>query len=129
MMEFDMAGRSLTAGHEGNTGRNFISNPFVENAMASDVGDSNYWAALTGIGGLVIGAVGTALGHLFNSRASMAALVDARIRILIDGYERRIADLQDEIGRLEGKVDGLTTTLEEERARTGPARQSELRLG
>ncbi len=86
--------------------------------MAADVGDSNYWAALTGIGGLVVGSIGTALGHLFNSRASMAALVDARIRMLIDGYERRIVDLQDEIRRLEGKVDALTATLDEERARS-----------
>jgi len=37
----------------------------------------------------------------------MAALVDSRIRMLIDGYERRIADLQEEIQRLEAKVDAL----------------------
>jgi flagellar biosynthesis chaperone FliJ len=46
----------------------------------------------------------------------MAALVDARIRMLIDGYERRIADLQDEIQRFEGKVDALTNALVEARA-------------
>jgi DNA anti-recombination protein RmuC len=47
----------------------------------------------------------------------MAALVDARIRLLIDGYELRIADLQDEIWRLESKVDALTNALEEKRTR------------
>ena len=49
----------------------------------------------------------------------MAALVDARIRMLIEGYEKRIADLQNEIRKLETKVDALTVALDEERRRTG----------
>ncbi|HUB63152.1 MAG TPA: hypothetical protein VL996_01670 [Methylocella sp.] len=69
--------------------------------------------------GAAVGACSTALGNIFRSRASMAALVDARIRILIEGYEKRIADLQNEIRKLETKVDALTVALDEERRRTG----------
>jgi hypothetical protein len=80
--------------------------------------DQGFWTVAAAIYGAIVGAFGTTLGQLFRSRASMAALVDARIRMLIDGYERRVADLQDEIRRLEGKVDALTNALEEERARS-----------
>jgi hypothetical protein len=80
--------------------------------------DQGFWTVAAAICGAIVGAFGTTLGQLFRSRASMAALVDARIRMLIDGYERRVADLQDEIRRLEGKVDALTNALEEERARS-----------
>jgi uncharacterized small protein (DUF1192 family) len=77
--------------------------------------DQGFWTVAAAICG-AMGAIGTSICQLFRSRASMAALVDARIRMLIDGYERRIADLQDEIQRLEGKVDALTNALVEARA-------------
>ena len=80
--------------------------------------DQGFWTVVIAICGAIVGAIGTTLGQLFRSRASMAALVDARIRMLIGGYERRIAGLQDEIRRLEGKVDALTSALEEERTRS-----------
>jgi hypothetical protein len=87
--------------------------------MASEIPtDQNIWTVVAAVVGALIGSIGTMFGHLFRSRASMAALVDARIRLLIDGYERRISDLQDEIRRLEGKVDALTNALEEERMRS-----------
>jgi phosphate uptake regulator len=82
--------------------------------MASDIpNDQGFWAIAAAVCGAIIGSFGTTIGHLFRSRASMAALVDARIRMLIDGYERRIGDLQEEIKRLEDKVDALSTQLEE----------------
>ncbi len=80
--------------------------------------DQGFWNVAAAICGAIVGAFGTTLGQLFRSRASMAALVDARIRMLIDGYELRIADLQDEIRRLESKVDALTNALEEKRTRS-----------
>lgn len=79
--------------------------------------EQGFWTVAAAICGAVVGAIGSTLAQLFKNRASMAALVDARIRMLIDGYERRIIDLQDEIRRLEGKIDALTKALEEERAR------------
>ncbi|HUB64376.1 MAG TPA: hypothetical protein VL996_08015 [Methylocella sp.] len=88
-------------------------------SMATEIPDQGYWTVVAAICGAAIGAGGTALNNIFRSRSSMAALVDARIRMLIDGYEKRIADLQDEIRRLEGKVDALTNVLEEERLRNG----------
>jgi hypothetical protein len=48
----------------------------------------------------------------------MSSLIDARIRILIDGYEKRIAELQQEVIKLEQKLDAHTA-LEEGRPRPG----------
>ena len=82
--------------------------------MASDLPtDQNFWTVAVAIGGAIFGVIGTLIGHLFRSRASMAALVDSRIRILIDGYERRIVDLRTEIKSLEGKIDDLSSRLDE----------------
>jgi HAMP domain-containing protein len=64
-----------------------------------------------GAGGVLIGAVGTIIVALINQQAPLAALVDARIRVLIEGYEKRIDELKDEIIRLEGKVEELTREL------------------
>lgn len=81
--------------------------------------DGNFWATIgaAGIGG-IIGVVGTIVTALINRQQPMAALVDARIRMLIEGYERRINELQGEILKLEQKVDALTQELELARARS-----------
>jgi predicted RNase H-like nuclease (RuvC/YqgF family) len=81
-------------------------------------GDANTWETV-GVAGLgaAVGIVGTIITALINKQHPMAALVDARIRLLIEGYERRINELQSEIAQLELKVDALTKELE--RARTG----------
>ncbi len=49
----------------------------------------------------------------------MSALVDRRIGMSIEGYESRIDDLQDEIAKLEAKIDGLAMALDESRPRRG----------
>lgn len=79
--------------------------------------DSNFWTSLgiAGLGGAV-GVVGTILTALINRQHPMAALVDARIRMLIDGYECRIDELRAEIAKLEQKLDALTLELEQSRA-------------
>lgn len=81
--------------------------------------DGNFWATIgaAGIGG-IIGVVGTIATALINRQQPMAALVDARIRMLIEGYERRINELQGEILKLEQKVDALTHELELARMRS-----------
>lgn len=80
--------------------------------MVSSEGGS--WVVLVaGMIGTVIGVVGTIVTALINRQPPMAALVDARIRVLIESYEGRISELQDEVVRLEGKVDALTRALQQ----------------
>jgi prefoldin subunit 5 len=40
-------------------------------------------------------------------------LIDSRIRTLIEGYDKHINDLQEEIQKLEAKVNALTAELEQ----------------
>jgi hypothetical protein len=84
--------------------------------------NSAIWNTL-GAGGVgaMIGVVGTILTALINRQPPMAAMIDARIRTLIEGYEKRISDLQHEITKLEGKIDALTRALEEARVDRGSA--------
>jgi hypothetical protein len=80
--------------------------------MAANDGDM--WNnLLSGSAGAVLGILGTVIVALINRQPPMAALIDARIRTLIEGYEKHISDLQTEIRKLEAKVDGLTKALEE----------------
>ena len=76
--------------------------------------NGNIWSAL-GAGGVgaMIGVMGTILTAVINRQPAMAAMIDARIRTLIEGYEKRINDLQHEIAKLESKVDALTRALDE----------------
>jgi hypothetical protein len=80
---------------------------------------SGVLGTVLGAGGLgaLIGVVGTILTALINRQPPLAALVDARIRVLIEGYERRISELQREIDKLEAKVDALTKALDAARSR------------
>jgi hypothetical protein len=71
-----------------------------------------------GLGG-IFGSISTIVVTLLRHRGSMASLIDARIRILIESYEKRIAAMQDEIVKLEEKVDALTAALEDARTRRG----------
>jgi len=76
--------------------------------------DGNSWTMLVaGSIGAVFGVVGTVLAALINRQPPMAALVDARIRVLIESYESRIGELQAEVVKLEAKVDALTKALQQ----------------
>ena len=78
--------------------------------------DSDMWNnLLSGSAGAVLGILGTVIVALINRQPPMAALIDARIRTLIEGYEKHISDLQTEIRKLESKVDALTRALEDAR--------------
>ncbi len=82
------------------------------------VSQSDVWSALwSGMFGAVLGAIGTVIVALINRQPPMAALIDARIRTLIEGYDKHITDLQAEIQKLEAKVDALTAALDEARIR------------
>jgi hypothetical protein len=65
--------------------------------------------------GAILGSLAIIVAALIKRQSPMAALIDARIRTLIEGYEKRINDLQQEIEKLEGKVDTLTKALAEAR--------------
>ncbi len=74
--------------------------------------------------GAILGSLAIIIAALIKRQSPMAALIDARIRTLIEGYEKRINDLQQEIEKLECKVDTLTKALDEarkEQPRDGPA--------
>jgi len=76
--------------------------------------DGSSWSTLgAGILGAVIGVTGTVVTALINRQPPMAALVDARIRVLIESYECRICELQAEVVKLEAKVDALTKALQQ----------------
>lgn len=79
------------------------------------------FGTLLGAGGLgaLIGVVGTIVTALINRQPPLAAVVDARIRVLIEGYERRVTELQQEVARLEAKVDALTRALAAARLQKG----------
>jgi hypothetical protein len=63
--------------------------------------DSSIWVPVgTAVFGGVIGVIGTIFTALINRQHPMAALVEARIKMLIEGYEHRINELQVEIVRL-----------------------------
>ncbi len=87
----------------------------VLNAVTGSVGQ------LLGAGslGAIIGAVAIIVVALIKRQPPMAALIDARIRLLIEGYEKRIAELKDEIDDLETKVGVLTHQLESAREQRG----------
>jgi hypothetical protein len=75
---------------------------------------SSSWNALAaGVLGAVIGVVGTIVAAFISRQPSLAALVDARIRVLIESYESRISELQVEVVKLEAKVDALTKALQQ----------------
>ncbi|WP_374308812.1 hypothetical protein [Methylocella sp.] len=77
-----------------------------------DSGD--FWPNLFSGGvGAALGALGTVVVAVLNRQPAMASLVDARIRTLIESYERHVGDLQRQIRQLESKVDMLTRALEE----------------
>jgi hypothetical protein len=71
-----------------------------------------------GLGG-VFGSISTVIVTFIRHRGSMASLIDARIRILIESYEKRIVELQKEIENLEQKVDALTMALDDAKSRRG----------
>lgn len=86
------------------------------------VPENDIWTTL-GAGGIgtALGVIGTIIVALINRQPPMAVLVDARIRTLIEGYEKHVTDLQQEIQKLETKVNALTRALDAARGISGDA--------
>src|SRR5271163_745468 len=72
------------------------------------------WATVAaGVCGTLIGASATIFAALINRKPALAAVVDARIRVLIEVYEKTIGELRGEIGKLEMKIDVYEKTIHE----------------
>jgi hypothetical protein len=64
-----------------------------------------------GVVGALIGAIATIIAAMISRQPSLTAVVDDRIRVLLEIYEKTIRELRDEIAQLENKVDFLSTEL------------------
>lgn len=73
---------------------------------------AEFWPHLLSGGvGTALGVLGTIIVAVLNRQPTMASVIDAHIRVLIESYEKHVADLQREIKKLEAKVDTLTSAL------------------
>jgi hypothetical protein len=85
----------------------------MDNLMGWVMFDGFWTTIAAGLCGTFIGALATILSALINRKPSLSAVVDARIRVLIEAYERTIGELRGEIGKLEGKIDIYERTIRE----------------
>jgi len=65
-----------------------------------------------GVVGALIGAMATIAAALISRQPALNAVVDGRIRVLLETYERTIKELRAEIAQLESKVDFLSMELD-----------------
>jgi hypothetical protein len=62
------------------------------------------WATIiAGLFGTLVGAMATVFAALINRKPSLAVVIDARIRVLIETYEKTIAELRGEIASLRAR--------------------------
>jgi hypothetical protein len=81
---------------------------------------NSVWITLSaGVVGALIGAVATVVAAMISRQPTLTAVVDDRIRVLLEHYERTIKELRGEIAQLESKVDFLTTELNKVRSGQG----------
>ncbi len=78
---------------------------------------NSVWMTLSaGIVGTLIGAIATILAAMISRQPTLTAVVDDRIRFLLEIYERTIRELRCEIAQLEDKVDVLSAELSKVRS-------------
>jgi peptidoglycan hydrolase CwlO-like protein len=75
--------------------------------------DATWSTIVAGLCGALLGASATLMSALINRKPALAAIVDARIRVLLETYEKTIGELRGEIGKFEGKIDIYERTIEE----------------
>ncbi len=73
--------------------------------------DSIWMTLSAGVSGALIGAAATIAAALISRQPTLTAVVDERIRVLLEHYERTIRDLRAEVAELERKVDCLSAEL------------------
>jgi hypothetical protein len=79
------------------------------------VSDSIWMTLSAGISGALIGAAATITAALITRQPTLTDVIDGRIKVLLETYERTIRDLRAEVGLLEDKVDYLSTELKKVR--------------
>ena len=79
--------------------------------------DGTWATIIAGLCGALIGVGGTIFTAFINRKPGLAAVVDTRIRVLIEAYERTIGELRMEVGKLETKIDIYERTIHELRDR------------
>jgi len=72
-----------------------------------------------GVVGALIGAVATIVAAVIGRQPALTAVVDNRIRVLLEIYEKTIKESRCEIAQLESKVDFLTRELNKVRSGHG----------
>jgi hypothetical protein len=78
---------------------------------------NSVWITLSaGVVGALIGAVATIAAAMISRQPTLTAVVDDRIRVLLEHYERTIRELRGEIAQLESKVDVLSAELNKVRS-------------
>ena len=81
---------------------------------------NSVWMTLSaGVVGALIGAVATVVAALISRQPTLTAVVDDRIRVLLEHYEKTIKELRGEIAQLESKVDVLSAELNKVRSEHG----------
>jgi peptidoglycan hydrolase CwlO-like protein len=90
------------------------------NAILRLIMSDAFWATfIAGLFGTLVAAIATIFAALINRKPSLAAVIDARIRVLIETYEKTIAELRSEVGKLESKIDVYERTIWELRDHIG----------
>jgi len=69
----------------------------------------------TGAAGTLAGVVGTIIVALINRQSPLAAIVDQRVKFLIEHYEKRLGDMDEELEDVKSKLAQVTLELAEER--------------
>ncbi len=75
--------------------------------------DGIWITLIAGLFGTLIGSIATIIAAMISRQPTLAAVVDARIAVLMEIYERTIDELRAEIVRLEEKIDVYERTIRE----------------
>jgi predicted RNase H-like nuclease (RuvC/YqgF family) len=71
-----------------------------------------FWITfIAGLFGTLFGSIATIIAAVIGRQPTLAAVVDARISVLMEIYERTIGELRAEIVRLEEKIDIYERTI------------------
>lgn len=81
--------------------------------------DEIWMTLVAGLFGTLIGSIATIIAAVIGRQPTLAAVVDARISVLMEIYERTIDELRAEIVRLEEKIDLYERTIRELRDHIG----------
>jgi peptidoglycan hydrolase CwlO-like protein len=71
-----------------------------------------FWITfVAGLIGTLIGSIATIVAAVISRQPTLAAVIDARIAVLMQIYEKTIGELRAEVGRLEEKIDLYERTI------------------